>query len=262
MSTVSEVMAGISAAQNRGAESAGTSNVSNASEAANAAGASKTSRVGGRTIGNPQLSENAVKYYEELRRKNPNMEFILVSSDQKEMAKAQAASYGNPHRMVVLIDEEKIERMAVDENYRKQYEGIIANGANQLKQLAQKLSASGAKVKSYGMQVKDNRASFFAAVDKGFRDQRKRIEERRAEKKEARKAEAKKEAKRAAEERRQERAEGRRAERAEDEDVEILSADSIDELMQKVDDYVYAGMSDRVWTEEEKMVGQHVDFSL
>ena len=27
--------------------------------------------------------------------------------------------------MVVLIDEEKIERMATDENYRKQYEGTI-----------------------------------------------------------------------------------------------------------------------------------------
>ncbi len=257
MSTVSEVMAGSQSAQTAAAEAANTS---------------KASRIAGRTIGNPQLSEKAGKYYEELRRKNPNMEFILVSKDQKQMAQAQAASYSNPHKMVVLIDEEKIERMAEDENYRKQYEGIIANGANQLKQLAQKLTASGAKVKGFGMQVKDNRASFFAAVDKGFRDQRTRIEKRRAEKKEAKKAEARKEAKRAAEEKLKERiegkdAEGRRPEDVKDEDfraedIEIFTADSIDELMQKVDDFVYSDMSNHVWTESERQVGQHVDYSL
>ncbi len=55
------------------------------------------------------------------------MNFILVSEDQKENAKANAAGYANSNNMVVLIDEDKIERMASDENYRKQYEGIIAN---------------------------------------------------------------------------------------------------------------------------------------
>ena len=57
------------------------------------------------------------------------MNFILVSEDQKENAKANAAGYANSNNMVVLIDEDKIERMASDENYRKQYEGIIANAA-------------------------------------------------------------------------------------------------------------------------------------
>jgi hypothetical protein len=54
------------------------------------------------------------------------MDFILVSKDMKEMAKANAGSFANPNKMVVLIDEEKIERMAVDEQYRKQYESVIA----------------------------------------------------------------------------------------------------------------------------------------
>lgn len=53
------------------------------------------------------------------------MDFILVSKDQKANAQANAASYANAGKMVVLIDEEKVERMAADENYRKQYEGII-----------------------------------------------------------------------------------------------------------------------------------------
>lgn len=78
----------------------------------------KTGTVTGRTIGNPKLSEKAAKYYEELKRKYSNMDFILVSEDQKEKARAQAGSYANASKMVVLIDEDKIERMAEDENYR------------------------------------------------------------------------------------------------------------------------------------------------
>ena len=46
--------------------------------------------VTGKTIGQPKLSENAKKYYEELKSKYQNMDFILVSNDMKEMAKAIA----------------------------------------------------------------------------------------------------------------------------------------------------------------------------
>ncbi|MDE7207465.1 MAG: hypothetical protein K2N90_09985, partial [Lachnospiraceae bacterium] len=34
-------------------------------------------RVSGRTVGNPMLSEKAAKYYEELKKKYGNMDFIL-----------------------------------------------------------------------------------------------------------------------------------------------------------------------------------------
>ena len=87
-------------------------------------------KVSGKTIGNPQLSEKASKYYEELKKKYSNMDFILVSEDQKAAAQAQAGKYANPAKMVVLIDEAKIEKMAEDENYRKQYESVIANAKN------------------------------------------------------------------------------------------------------------------------------------
>lgn len=86
---------------------------------------SKTNGNYGKTIGNAKLSEEGVKYYQELKKKYSNMDFILVSKEQKANAQANAASYANGNKMVVLIDEEKIERMATDENYRKQYEGII-----------------------------------------------------------------------------------------------------------------------------------------
>lgn len=140
-------------------------------------------RVSGRTVGNPMLSEKAAKYYEELKKKYGNMDFILVSKDQKEYAKANASKYGNANKMVVLIDEEKIERMAEDENYRKQYEGIISRGANGLSQMKTKLAQMGVNVKSCGIKVNDNGASsFFATMDKGFKAQNKKRAEKQAQK--------------------------------------------------------------------------------
>ena len=50
----------------------------------------KTRVTTGMTVGEPELSEKAQKYYEQLRRKYGNMDFVLVSPDKKEEAKANA----------------------------------------------------------------------------------------------------------------------------------------------------------------------------
>ena len=151
----------------------------------------KTGTVTGRTIGNPKLSEKAAKYYEELKRKYSNMDFILVSEDQKEKARAQAGSYANASKMVVLIDEDKIERMAEDENYRRQYEAIIANAGSGIAQMKSSLEASGTKVKGYGMQVNDGgTATYFAVLQKSSDAQKERIEKKREKAAEEKKAEA------------------------------------------------------------------------
>ena len=55
------------------------------------------------------------------------MDFILVSEDQKETAKAQAGSYANASKTVVLIDEDKIERMAADTGITDNIETHINN---------------------------------------------------------------------------------------------------------------------------------------
>lgn len=102
------------------------------------------------------------------------MNFILVSEDMKEQAKANAACYANANKMVVLIDEDKIERMAEDENYRKQYEAIIANAASGMSQLGSSIAATGASVKGYGMQVNDNgTATYFAVLENQVQHKRK-----------------------------------------------------------------------------------------
>ena len=180
------------------------------------------------------------------------MDFILVSEDQKETAKAQAGSYANASKTVVLIDEDKIERMAEDENYRKQYEGIIGNAASGLSQLKSSLSTSGADVKGYGMQVNDGgTASFFAVLKKSSNAQKERIEK----KKEAAKAEKKAEEKRAKKKEQEERLKD-----DDSDDTITITASSIEELIKKIEDYTQNEEVNNAQTKEEKAVGQHIDF--
>ena len=211
--------------------------------------------VSGRTIGQAKLSENAKKYYEELKAKYKDMDFILVSKDMKEAAKANAGSFANPNKMVVLIDEEKVERMAADEQFRKQYENVIASAQKKMPQLQQALGTT-SNVKGFGMQVNDDgRASFFAVMDKSFKSQAERLEKQRAEKKEEKKAAEKK----AEKKEREEKLEEKRLKNKETKE-EVITADSIEELMKKIDDYNYLQMSDSVKTDAEKYVGTVIDF--
>ncbi len=262
MSGISNVAAYAAANQARPIEATEAKETRQADEA-------KKSKVRGKTIGNPKLTDKAAKYYEELRKKHPDKEFILVSEDQKEMAKAQAGMYANPMKMVVLIDEDKLERMAADEDYRKHYESIINNASSDMNRLKNSLSSTGANVKGYGMQVDDKGiASFFAVVDKSYAAQRERMAEKAVEKRKAKKAEAKK----AAKEKRQEWLEEARAKRRDrdnklkeylsrPEDLETITATSVEELIHKVEDSVLAGMSDRAQTEAERKVGRNIDYS-
>lgn len=235
-------------------------------EKSNSGEAVQKTKVPGKTIGNPKLSEKAQKYYEELKSKYHNMDFILVSEDQKEKAKSQAASYAQGGKMVVLIDEDKIEKMAEDSSYRAQYEGIIEKASAAFYGFKDSITATGANVKGFGMQVNDDgTTSFFAVLEKSSEAQAKRIAEKRAEAKAEKKAEAKKAAKKEAEERIEKARESKSSEkinpsRNQDMDDVVITANSIEELLQKIQDHVQLSMSDNVVTESEKVVGQNIDF--
>lgn len=228
-------------------------------DVASAQATQKKSKVTGKTIGKPELSEKAAKYYEELKKKYSKMDFILVSEDMKEQAKAQAGSYANANSMVVLIDEEKLEKMAEDENYRKKYEGIIGNAASNLSSLKDSMGAVGANVKAYGVQINDNgTASYFAVIDKSLSAQKDRIEKKAAEKKAAQKAEDKKKAKEAYEEKLKEKS--GKTSKAEGDDTVTITASSVEELMQKLEDWQMEDRSDHVLTQTEMLIGQRFDF--
>ena len=223
----------------------------------------KSGSVSGKTIGSPKLSKKAADYYESLKKKYSNMDFILVSEDKK----VQASSYANASKMVVLIDEDKVERMAEDENYRKQYEAIIANAASGISRLKSSLESSGANVKGFGMQVNDGgTATYFAVLEESSAAQRERIEKKAAEKKAEKKAAEKK----AEKKHQKEKLEEARSEKTEKTDVSdktdtdsgtvTITASSVEELLQKIQDYMQLAKSDTVLTEAEKKVGQNIDF--
>ncbi len=225
--------------------------------------ASKETGNYGKTVGKPKLSEAGAKYYEELKKKYSGMDFVLVSKDMKDFAKANASSYGNANRMVVLIDEEKIEKMATDENYRAKYEGLIAKAQSQMPQL-QSIMQSNAGIKTIGMQVNDNgTASFFAVMSKSSKDMTEKLQAKRAEKKKAEKAEQKKEAKKEQMEKLRDKSGIKASEYGDEEDEEdyvILQADSIEDLMKKIDDYNFGVRADSVMTPYEQSIGQSIDF--
>ncbi len=226
-------------------------------EANSASSAKKTSGNYGKTIGDPKLSEEGAKYYEELKSKYSDMEFILVSDDQKQWAEANAAAYANSSKTVVLINESKIEEMATDKDVRDKYEAVINNSRFQIKQMAQSLQNSGANVKGYGMKIDDGgNAKFFAVLEKSSAAQRERIEKKAEQKKADKKEQEKKAAKKEAEE----RLKNKRTDTADDDDTVTITANSVEELMNKINDYTFAEKSDNTLTAYEKMLGQSIDF--
>lgn len=205
----------------------------------------------GKTIGQAKLSKEGAKYYEELKKKFSNMDFILVSKDMKDQAQNNAGAFANPNRMVVLIDEDKIEQMATDEEFRAKYEGLIEKAAANLSQLKTQMDNSGqsSNILGYGLEIKDDgEIGYFAVLRKSAEAQREHIE-KVAEKHQAEKKEAAKKAEKAAME-----------ERLNPEDTEVIRADSIEELLQKVGDYNFNTLSNSVQTTEELQVGQSIDF--
>lgn len=208
----------------------------------------------GFTIGNVKLSDEAAKYYEKLKAKYHNMEFIAVSSDMKNQVQANAASYGNASKMVVLLDAEKIEKMATDEDFRKKYEAILDSATAKMAQAKSSFASSGASVSNFGMTVDSNgNEKYFATVKKSLDMQKERIE-KNAEKKHEEKVKEKKKAEKEETEERFEKIK----EKYDVDDYEIIEADSMENLISNVAAYSYNNTF--VMTEAEMALGNSIDF--
>ena len=233
----------------------------------------KKSRVSGRTIGDPVLSDKAKKYYEQLKAKYSNMDFILVSPEQKEEAESKKGMYQSSKELIVLIDSDKIEKMAEDEEYRAKYEGILSNATSQLSQMKDSLGSKADSVSSFGMTFDDNgNASFFAVVDKSLAAQKERIADKKEAAAEEKKKAQKKTQEKRAEERKADRADKNKKmdsadktnskEKSSDADKVTVFASSWEELLKKIDNVIYESRADSVLTKEEKAVGQSFDYSI
>lgn len=223
----------------------------------------KKTKVSGRTIGDPVLSEKAAKYYEKLRAKYSNMDFVLVSPEKKAEAESQKGMYQSSKALLVLIDSDKIERMAEDEAYRNKYEAILNNATSQISQMKAQLitRSSNSSVRSIGMSFDDHgNASFFAVVDKSLKAQRERIDANRQKKAEEKKADAKKKAANEAREKQAEAVKSKKADETDASDTVTVTANSLEELLQKIDEVYFAERADSVMTEEEKALGGFVNY--
>ena len=201
------------------------------------------------TIGEPKLSETAASYYEELKAKHSDVEFVLVDKSNIATAKEQAANISSNKNMIVLISEDEVEQMATDKNIREKNENLIANAKAQMPDLLAQLKKSGTDVKSFGMEFNDDgTTSYFAVVDKSIAAQKERIENKVEEKRAEKKADAK------------ETAEKLNAKPKEN--LVTISASSMNELLKKIQNVMYETKADSVVTPQEKMVGQSFDFSI
>lgn len=205
-------------------------------------------RTYGRTIGEPKLSEKAQEYYKKLKAKYSNMDFILVSPELKEEAEAKKGTYASSKELLVLIDSDKIEKMASDENFRKKYESILDGASMQMQQMKKELGSNADSVSSFGMTFDDKgNASYFAVIDKSLAAQKERITEKREEAAKEKKAEAKKE---------------EETEKKRKGDTTTVTASSWKELLNKIEEIIFADSRERTLTMEEKAVGQSIDYTV
>ena len=108
------------------------------------------------------------------------------------------------------------------------------------------------------MQVNDGgTTSFFAVLRKSSSDQKSRIQKSAEKKKAEKKAAEKKQ-----EKERLEKSKESRTEREDDTQTIILTANSVEELMDKIGEYTFVERSNEVRTDREKLMGQHVDYKL
>ena len=195
---------------------------------------------GKNSIGNPKLSDTASKYYENLKAKYGDMEFVLVADDQMETAKEQSSNIASDKSMIVLISESELEEMATNEETRTKNEKLIEDAKAQMPDMLEKLKESGTEIKSFGIEIKDGTASYFAVLDKASAAQKERIEAKQEEKLTEKKADKPNKK----------------------EDLVTISAGSIEELIKKLQSASYEAMADNIQTPQEKMVGQSFDFSI
>ena len=196
----------------------------------------------GTVVGDVKLSDKAKEYYAKLKEKFHGMDFILVSKDMKNRVESNASLYGNSSKPVVLIDDEKIERMANDPEYAKKYEGIIESSLEKLTAARNSLAASGATIKNFGMSVDENgKTSFFAVLEKA-NEAANKIREKKLEEHKEEKAKEKKKAEK---------------EKFEDKYVEFRS-DSLEDLINKVSEYAFGNSESAAIAKEG--IGQTIDF--
>lgn len=173
-----------------------------------------------------ELSDAAFDLLKELREKYGNMEITVAkwSTDEEQDYYAR----GCEKDYSVLMDPELLEKMAADESIRAEYEAVLDQAGKNTAELEEALGEDVDKIKNFSITIDANgKVSYTVQLIKDF-------EERNAKRAEA--------LEKSAEEMREEKLEEKRAKNAEEEKerLERITADSMEELMDKIKNKLYS----------------------
>lgn len=194
-----------------------------------------------------QLSAQAKKLLDEMKKKYANMDFIVADYENDEEASAYLSR--GTKEFSVLIEPETLEEMASDEDAKAKYMGIIEDSATQLKDMTDKLGDKKDEVTHMGVSIgKDGSVSYFAELEKIGEKQKEWIEKNR----ESRKEEKAAKEKTVQEKKAKEMAPHEKTQRTK------VQADSVEELLEKINAVDW----NQVKAQEKQSEGGKFDFSV
>ena len=200
-----------------------------------------------------QLSDKAKALLQELKKTYSNMDFYVADYESEEEA-SEYLSRGTKDYSV-LIDPEELERMANDEDVKKQNLSLLDEAVGKLDEIKEELKGTDREdeVVSLGVSIgKDGQVSYFAELEKAGERQREFVDKIREDKKEA--------AKEAAKEAEAERT-GRGSDRYNYEHSKraTVSANSAEDLLKQIQNFDWNNVKEETTI---PMPGRNFDFTI
>ena len=221
-------------------------------------------------IGTPKLSKEASEYYNKLKEKYKDMDFILVSDDMKDKVMNSSVNYATGNKDVVLVDEKTIEKMAKDKDYQKKQEGLIDYARVELDKIKKEVNKGDLKdfVKGFGIKISSNgEMNIFAVMNKSnnivkTKDivNKKPLKNTSEVKNSAKIDEVNRKKSNNANSSNANSSNANSSNANLNTDDVLICSLSFNELIKKMNDKVQEWKADNVVTKEEKNVGQHIDF--
>ena len=202
-----------------------------------------------------QLSDKAKALLQELKKTYNNADFYVAEYESEEEA-SEYMSRGSKD-FSVLIDPEELERMANDEDVKKQNLSLLDESLNKLSEMKEELKETGREdeVVTLGVNIgKDGKVSYFAELEKAGERQKEFVDKMREDKKEAAKeaADAEK-AERYKRPGNQDRYNYEHSKRT------TLSADSADDLLKMIQNFDWNSVKEETTI---PMPGKNFDFTV
>ncbi|MDE5939854.1 MAG: hypothetical protein K2H37_12325 [Lachnospiraceae bacterium] len=196
-----------------------------------------------------QLSDKAKALLQELKKTYNNADFYVAEYETDEEA-AEYLSRGSKDYSV-LIDPEELERMANDEEVKKQNLSLLDESLNKLSEMKEELKETGREdeVVTLGVNIgKDGQVSYFAELEKSGERTKEFVDKMLEDKREAAKeAEAEKAGKA------QDKYNYEHSKRA------TVSADSVEDLLEKIKNFNWDTVKEETTI---PMPGKNFDFTV